>query len=63
MRSGLSLLDSGFIDRTRLHGPRQITDAHLLALAVARDGRFVTFERTLSISAVPGAKAGHLVVL
>lgn len=39
----VSILDSKVIDRSRLHSPKQVTDAYLLALAVAHDGRFVTF--------------------
>jgi toxin-antitoxin system PIN domain toxin len=42
----VSLLDPQVVDRSRLHGS-QVTDAYLLALAVAHDGRFVTFERSL----------------
>lgn len=59
----LSLLDVSAIDRTRLHGPRQVTDAYLLALAVAHTGRFVTFDRSIPMASVSGARAEHLVVL
>ncbi len=59
----VSILDDGLIDRTRVHGPRQVTDAYLLALAVRRGGRLVTFDRTLAPSAVRGAGGEHLVVL
>jgi uncharacterized protein len=59
----ISLLDPNIVDRSRLHGPRQVTDAYLLALAAARDGRFVTFDRSLSISAVRGATEDHLAVV
>ena len=59
----LSLLDAQVVDRSRLHGSRQVTDAYLLALAVARDGRFVTFDRSLSLQTVHGATEDHLVVL
>jgi len=59
----LSVLDSRVIDRTRVHGPRQVTDVYLLALAVAKGGRFVTFDRTVPIGAVSGARAENLVVL
>ncbi|MBA2349271.1 MAG: PIN domain-containing protein [Solirubrobacterales bacterium] len=59
----VSLLDAVTADRARLHGPRQVTDAYLLALAVAHGGRFVTFDRTVALSAVPGARPEHLVVL
>ncbi len=59
----LSLLDATVVDATRVHGLRQLTDAYLLALAVAHGGRFVTFDRRLALAAVPGATAEHLVVL
>lgn len=59
----LSLLDSGTVQRSRLHGPRQVTDSYLLALAVEHGGRLVTFDRSLPLSAVPGAEPQHLVVL
>ncbi len=59
----VSLLDGALFDRARLHGPRQVTDAYLLALAVRRDGCFVTFDRGVPLSAVQGAKAEHLTVL
>lgn len=59
----VSLLDPGAVDRTRLHGHRQITDAYLLALAAAHDGRFVTFDQSISMHAVPGAGPDQLVVL
>lgn len=59
----LSLLDPRVVDRSRLHGSRQVTDAYLLALAVAYDGRFATFDRSLSLSSVHGATEEHLAVL
>lgn len=59
----ISLLDPKVVDRSRLHGPRQVTDAYLLAVAVRQDGRFVTFDQTVALTAVPGATAANLVVL
>lgn len=59
----ISLLDARIVDRTRLHGPRQVTDAYLLALAVAHGGHLVTFDRSIAVSAVAGATRGHLTVL
>ncbi len=59
----VSLLDARVVDQSRLHGPRQVTDAYLLALATAHDGRFVTFDRTLSTAAVVGATDAHLTIL
>lgn len=59
----LSLLDAERFDGTRLHGPRQVTDAYLLGLAVAQDGRFATFDQSVPLSAVRGADERHLAVL
>lgn len=59
----VSLRNPSQIDVTRLHGPRQITDAYLLALAVAHDGCLLTFDGAVALSAVPGAKKKHLRVL
>jgi hypothetical protein len=59
----VSLLDPHAVDRTRVHGPRQVTDAYLLALASARGGRFATFDRSVVLSAVPAATADRLVVI
>ena len=61
-RCELSLLDATAVDHARIHGPRQITDVYLLALAVRNGGRFVTFDRTISPRAVRNASDEHLVV-
>ncbi len=58
-----SLLDDRRIDTSRVHGPRQLTDVYLLALAVGHGGRLVTFDRTIALAAVRGASAQHLVRL
>jgi uncharacterized protein len=59
----VSLLDERVIDRSRIHGHKQITDAYLLALATARNGRLVTFDQSVALSAVPGAEKRNLMVL
>lgn len=59
----VSLLDSRTVDRCGVHSPRQVTDAYLLALSAAHGGHFVTFDRSLSISAVKHATEDHLTVL
>lgn len=59
----VSMLDASSVDTSRVHGPRQVTDAYLLALAVAHEGRLVTFDRALTLGAVPGATGEHLTVL
>jgi len=58
-----SLLDARLFDATRVHGPRQLTDVYLLGLAVRNGGRLVTFDASIAIGAVKGAKAQHLVQL
>lgn len=60
---GLSLLNKDVVDTSRIHGPKQLTDVYLLALAVSRGGRLVTFDRSLPLSAVAEARKEHLVVL
>ncbi len=59
----ISLLDPHVADAGRIHGPRQVTDAYLLALTVANNGRFVTFDNGVPLSAVRGADEQHLIVL
>lgn len=58
----LSLLDTS-VDRSRVHGSRQVTDVYLLALAVHHGGRFATFDGRIPLEAVPGAEQEHLVVV
>lgn len=59
----VSLLDTQVADGGRIHGPRQLTDLYLLALAVRHEGRFVTFDATVSIEAIRGATARHVLKL
>lgn len=58
-----SLLDERLIDASRVHGARQLTDVYLLALAVKNRGRLVTFDASIALGAVKGAKAQHLLTL
>lgn len=59
----VSLLEPSTIDATRLHGSKQLTDAYLLALAVAHHATFVTFDANVAHSAVIGAEPAHLTLL
>ena len=59
----LSLLERDSIDPFRLLGSRQVTDVYLLALAVRHGGRFVTFDRSVPLAAVPEATPDQLMVL
>jgi uncharacterized protein len=59
----VSVLDENVVDCTRVHGPRQLTNAYLLALSVKHQGCLVTFDRAIGLDAVRGATPSHLVVL
>ena len=58
-----SLLDTQVANCARIHGPRQITDVYLIALAVRRGGQFVTLDTAVSRDAVIGAAKSHVLVL
>lgn len=59
----LNLLAPGGIEWGNILGPRQVTDAYLLALAVQNQGRLVTFDRNIPLAAVFGAESQHLLPL
>ena len=59
----VSLLDPRVADRSRVHGPRQVTDLYLLALAVHHRGRFASFDSAIPTTAVCGAQKKHLVAV
>jgi len=59
----LSILDQTVADDARIHGPKQVTDVYLLALAVKQAGRFVTFDGSVPLSAVLRAKEEHLALI
>lgn len=58
-----SILDSETADPARIHGPGQLTDVYLLALAVKHRGRLVTFDQSIAIEAVRSAQKRHLLVI
>jgi predicted nucleic acid-binding protein len=59
----VSLLDSDVVDSTRIHGPRQLTDIYLLALAVQHEGRLVTFDNGIPLAAVRKATTQNMLIL
>ncbi len=59
----ISITDPAVFRHDRILGPNQITDVYLLALALKNEGRLVTFDRSIPMSAVYGADQRHLVVL
>lgn len=59
----ISIADPKIVDGSRVHSPRQVTDTYLLALALKHNGRLVTFDAGIALSAVAGAEPRHLVTL
>lgn len=59
----VSVLDDEVIDPSRIHNSKQVTDAYLLALAVANQGRFVTFDQSIALTTVLSARNQHLTIL
>ena len=59
----ISVLDGRIADPQRIHGPRQITDVYLLALAVRHGGRLATFDVSIARDAVTAAQKRHIVFL
>ncbi len=59
----VTLLDPGLVDAARIHGPRQLTDHYLLALARRHGARFATFDHSIPIGAIKGAKAKDMLTL
>ena len=59
----ISLLGSDVLRWDRVLSSRQITDTYLLALAAAQGGRLVTFDKGISVDAVPSASKRHLLTL
>jgi hypothetical protein len=60
----VSILTSRHVARQRLVGHGQITDAHLLALAIARGGMLVTFDvgvAEIVPESTSAARAIHLI--
>lgn len=59
----LTITDAQAFDHNRWRGHQQVTDAYLLALAVKRGGRLITFDAGVAIDIVRGALPAHLLVL
>ncbi len=55
-----SLVDQTLFKPDRITGHKQITDVYLLGLAVRRQGRLATFDRSIPLSAIVGARPVHL---
>jgi toxin-antitoxin system PIN domain toxin len=62
-RDDVSILEGRVVDAGRIHGPRQLTDVYLLALAVGNRGRLVTFDRSIPLEAARGAERKNVLEL
>jgi len=58
----ISLRDENIFAADRIHSSRHLTDLYLLALAAKHDGRLVTFDKGVPLSAVSNAKAANLCI-
>ena len=61
--ANVSMLDGNVFDWSLILGHRQVTDVYLLALAAHHGGRLVSFDRRITLGAVRGVAADHLVIL
>ena len=59
----ISLLNPESIEWRHVLGSRQLTDVYLLTLAVHRNGRLVTFDRSVSTASVKNAADVHLLTI
>jgi toxin-antitoxin system PIN domain toxin len=59
----VTLRDESIINWSRVMGHNQITDAYLLALAVAHGGALATLDHRVALNTVRGAQAKHLRLL
>lgn len=60
---GISLIANASVHWQQLLGPKQVTDAYLLAVAVSKGGRFVSFDSRIPLDLVPQARADQLVMI
>ena len=59
----VSLRDAGLFNLTVARGHRQVTDIYLLGLAKRMGGRLATFDRSIPLGAVKGARAETMLVI
>jgi toxin-antitoxin system PIN domain toxin len=59
----IALVGSPFVDMSKVHGFRQVTDAHLLALAIRHSGRLATLDRSVRVLAPAGSDPDEVVVM
>jgi uncharacterized protein len=58
----VSIIDENKFNPSRLLKSDAITDAYLLALAISRNSRLVTLDRSIAVAAVLGAASDHVFI-
>ena len=58
----LSLTEAAFFNLSLLSFSKHLTDIYLVALAVKHEGFLVTFDRRITVTAIPGATSKHVLV-
>lgn len=56
----ISLLDEARCRPSKIKSAAHLTDIYLLSLAVSRQGRLITFDRSISLEPVPGSSEANL---
>jgi toxin-antitoxin system PIN domain toxin len=56
----ISLRDSAVFNTEHIHGPKQLTDFYLVALAASRNARLATFDTSIPLSAIKSAVVDNL---
>ena len=59
----VSLLDETLFRMSAITGHQNVTDAYLLGLDVRNHGRLATFDRSIPLNAVLGARPGNLALI
>lgn len=62
-QDSVSVCEADVCQPAYIQGHRQLTDVYLLGLAVANQGRLVTFDRSIPLRAVAGAEPRHLEIV
>lgn len=59
----ISVLDASRFHHAHMHSHSQLTDLYLLGLAVKNNGRLVSFDKRIPMSAVHGATSANMITL
>ena len=60
---GVSLTDTSIFRASAIRGHRQVTDLYLAGLAHTKGGKLATFDRSIPLAGIVGARAGLLEVI